>query len=172
MAHAGGWGSHASGLASRAVGEYSHAVWEAQQAWAGGGQLGSQASKLVLQGATPGSVGSESVELMFGQSGNQYLDLTLLGTGIAYTAIIEVTANNATDCMSWTQNYLFQYLTAGAPTLIGSGPATILGSTLGLTWTMAVIGATTPDRLAVTFTTGATAAAVHVACNIRLIQVT
>lgn len=183
-----GRGGHAEGDSSQATGEFSHsegrltvasgkrshaqgiqsvALRESQDAVAGGafGVAGdAQTSMLVLRGSTPGLAINESVELLFGAAFDQQLTLE---DGKGYDFRVKVSAGGVQGGpvrRSRSLEISFNVRRdAGVSVITAIGPGAAYGDASTATWTITPTIGVAPDRLALTFNTGAGAAS---ACKV------
>jgi hypothetical protein len=168
-----GEGSHAEGNGTRAVGNYSHAegfkaqaLRDTQSAYASGSSLvpfggteyspySPQTSVLVLRGITDGLAANESVELIYGDStpGIELEDSTVYNFKI--TAVVGGTQAGPTYGSRSFELAFTARRMAGTTTIVATGPSNNYGDAASATWTLTATVGAAPDRIVLTFDTGA-----------------
>jgi hypothetical protein len=185
---ASGIGSHAEGFATEANDAFSHASGnrsiasrQTQEAFASGGFAavnGScQTSRLVLRGTTPGAVITETIELKFGGAADQTLQLE---DGKTYTFEVTAAAGGVQagpGRVSVGFKLDFNVRRDAGVTVFSGGGATrtataIDGDATAATWTLVASIGVAPDRVVLTFSTGAeaSAAACHVSAEVKFTE--
>lgn len=168
--------AHAEGNHSHARGYSSKTTRETQGATAGGTFAvdgDAQTSDLVLRGSTPGVGVGESVELKFGASGTTQM---ILEDAKAYafvvTAVIGGTQAGPVR-RSRSIEIKFNARRDGGTTVItASGTTDAYGDVSTATWTLTPTVGVAPDRIVLTFNTGAGAAsACKVAAKVEFTEV-
>lgn len=175
--------SHAEGTANTASGDYSHVegtqgeATRVGQSTRGVGDILGQAidnhcqtSFVILRGGTPGAAPAETVELGVGNNGT---DPFSFEDGRCYTIAVEVTAGGTKAAgrksRGWTM-YFNVRRDAGVSTITGAWGGGTNGDALA-DWTLAATIAAGPDRLALTFVTGALAAKCAVVARVQFTEV-
>ena len=177
---ASGGASHAEGQNSTASGNFAHAQGvralasrESQDSLASGefSTAGdAQTSSLVLRGTTPGLAINESVELIYGNAANQQL---ILEDGKTYTFKVTAAVGGLQPSrVSRGIEISFNVRRdAGLSTITGNGPGAGYGDLLTATWTLAATIGVAPDRVVLTFNTGAgSASACHVVARVEFTE--
>jgi len=169
----------ATGNFSTALGDQSNALREGQRALAAGrfAALGdAQTSELVLRGSTPGLAMGESVELMFGDAGNQQFTVPA-NSFRSFIAVYEVIATGISaggsgpiNLASFKQTLVFHENGGGVLTQDVSGTQEKLTSAGAASWTFAASVPIGPGRLALTFTTGTTTLKTRVVATLRFTE--
>lgn len=131
-----------------------------------------QASLLVLRGSTPGSGAGESVELKFGSSRNQTLQLE---DGKGYTITVTAIAKDTVAGAKGVRSFFYRYSVmrvAGVTTIEASDTTTTppIGSAGTASWTLAASVGAAPDRFVLTFTTGGTTAAARCVAKVEFVE--
>jgi hypothetical protein len=173
-AHAEGQNTTASGNFAHAQGVQAVASRESQDTLASGDFTtagDAQTSMLVLRGSTPGLGANESVELIYGNAGNQQL---ILADGKTYAfKVTAAVGGTQPGRVSRSIEIAFNVRRdAGLSTITGNGPSTGYGDLLTATWSLTASIGAGPDRVVLTFNTGAGAAsACHVAARVEFTEV-
>lgn len=124
---------------------------------------------VVMTGSTPGAASSESVELLYGTSAFQLADgqACLIELDVAAGGVQGVTR----VCAAWKQRLLVRRA-AGVTVVADSGAVDFMKETGSTDWLFAVAIGTTPDRVKLTFTTGATHSICQVSARLTPTEVT
>jgi hypothetical protein len=176
FAHAEGRLSVGTGNRSHAQGIQAVALRESQDAVAGGAFAvagDAQTSMLVLRGTTPGLAPGESVELLFGAAFDQQLVLEngksydfrvrasvggVQGGPVRRSRSIEISFNVRRD--------------AGLSVITAIGPGSAYGDASTATWILTPTIGVAPDRVVLTFATGAgVASACKVSARVEFTEV-
>lgn len=162
----------AAGDRALATGSGASALRESQHAHANGSFAAdgdAQTSVIVMHGVVPGAAPGESVELMFGDAGDQTLQLE---NSHAYTIEVSAVARdpNNKGTQSWVQRYCVQRV-GGVTTIEGVGADDHFGSDASKTWTLVASVGAGPDRFVLTFTTTGAQAAARCVATLRITEV-
>jgi len=176
FAHAEGRLSVASGKYSHAQGIESIALRESQDARSGGKFAvagDAQTSGLVMRGSTPGALVNESVELLFGVAFDQQLTCeNAKAYAFKVTAVIGGTQAGPLRRSRTIEIKFNVRRDAGVTTLVASGTGDAYGDASTATWTLAPTIGAGPDRVVLTFNTGAgVASACSVAAHVEFTEV-
>jgi len=135
-----------------------------------------QSSEIVLRGSTPGLAMGESVELKFGEAGDQQFTIPS-GSFRSFMAIYEVIATGISsggsgpiNLASFKQTLVFHENGGGVVTQDVSGTQEKLTSAGAASWTFAASVPGGPFRLALTFTTGTTTLKTRVVAHLRFVE--
>lgn len=154
--HARGNFCVASGDVSTAAGVEATASRETQDAYgSGGGVLGAQTSKLVMRGTTPGALAAEVVELLFGYGGLQTLQLE---DNKAYLVRVSGAVGGVQGVTRVTRGFVLEFVArraAGVTVIAGALSGTAAGDATTSDWTLVASVGVGPDRIKLTFTSGA-----------------
>lgn len=155
-------------------GDSARAIWETQDVIASGkfATAGdAQKSELVMRGSTPGAAPGESIELLFGSSRDQTLQLE---DGKAYSVTVEATAHGQVSGSDNVQSYVQRYAlrrAAGLTTIAALAASDQFGDGTSATWTLVASVGAAPDRLVLTFTTTGAQSAAKCAAHLRIVEV-
>ena len=173
-----GAGCTASAIGALATGGPTLASRAFQHAHASGGatQGAYQTSLLVLRGQTVGGAANQAVELKFGSSFFAGTEQLILEDNKAYA--IEVTAvaggvqGGVTRVARTIKQSFVARKAAGVTVIAASGAGEAFGDAATATWTIVPTVGTVPDRIALTFNTGAgTASACSVTARVEFTEV-
>lgn len=175
VSHAEGFGTQAIGNTSHAQGYQSQALRETQDALASGSfsTVGdAQTSRLILRGSTPGLVANESVELKYGAFGNEVFELEN-GKTYAVKVVAACGGVQGLNTVTLALELSFNVWRGGGLSIIEGSPITAsYGNAGGATWTLAASIGAAPDRVVLTFSTGAgTPTVVNVAAKVEFTEV-
>ena len=178
-----GMGAHAEG-SSTAYGTQSHsqglgslAKRNSQSSHASGPNAAflargtHQTSALVLRGSTPGNGAGETVELQYFDP----LEPFILENGKGYTVTVEMIAGGVIAAARTVRTFLQKYCLrrdGGTTVLAGSGTPESFGDAGAVSWTLVASIGVAPDRVVLTFSTGATTAATQVSARVTFTEVT
>lgn len=144
-----------------AIGESARAIRESQFARASGRTSANgdkQTSVIDISGTTPGSVANESVELHYGAANNQVFSGE---NGKAYQCTVSLVAGGVQAGPTRVSRSIiikFNFRRdAGVSTITATGVGEGYGDASTNDWTLVATVGVAPDRIVVTFTTGATA---------------
>lgn len=156
-AHAEGYFTVANGDYSHACGANSYARRESQWSHASGGVTGDGVSThlLVLRGTTPGAGVGESVELQFGTVLTQ---LTLTDNHAYAFKVTAVIGANQTGPVRVSRTIEIKFnarRAAGVTIITATGVGDAYGDAATATWTLVATVGVAPDRIVLTFNTGA-----------------
>jgi len=176
FAHAEGRLSVGTGKRSHAQGIQAVALRESQDAVAGGAFAvagDAQTSMLVLRGSTPGAAINESVELKYGAVFDQQL---ILEDGKSYDFRVRVSVGGTQAGpvrRSRTIEITFNVRRdAGVSVITAIGPGSAFGDASTATWILTPTIGVVPDRVVLTFNTGAgVASACKVAARVEFTEV-
>lgn len=156
------------------------AVRAGQQTFASGsfGVAGgdAQAWQLVLRGVTPGLAPGETIELLYGPNGDQFVTLE---NGKSYAIDAIFVAESAGGVDFWSYHPTFQFkttvqqeagvITTGNP--FGPGAALhAVGSAGAASWTAAIAAAVGPTRVEFTFTDTGSTAVIRCVAYVRVVE--
>jgi len=131
----------------------------------------SQLSLVTMTGQTPGAIPAEAVELVLGSSA---LPLTLVD-GKNYTFTITVAAGGIQSGPTRVGRTFLIYFNArrdaGTSTITASGVGQSFGDPSTNDWTCIPTIGVAPDRVVLTFTTGATASAARVTAAVQFVEI-
>lgn len=171
-AHSEGSSTTASGTASHAQGIGAQATRTGQDAHACGmfSTLGdAQVGSIVLRGSTPGIGVSESVELLYGSS-----EQLILENGKTYTfRVVAVAGGSQAGPVRKSRGFELSFNVrrdAGLSVITGSGVGGSYGDAATADWAMVASVGAAPDRIVITFTTGAIATLAKVVANVEFAE--
>lgn len=150
--------STATGVGSTAMCQRANALREGQFAVASGRFVADgdmQTSLVVMHGSTAGGGANESVELFFGESNDQSFSCE---DGKAYAVDVTVVAGAVQGGPRVSRGFKFSFAArrdAGVTTIAGTSAVVDFGDAATNDWTVVAAVAGGPDRIALTFTTGA-----------------
>jgi hypothetical protein len=162
----GGAGNTATGDYATAQGLLATALRETQHSLAAGLDLAAlgggvahgppQTSTLVLRGSTKGSGLFESVELGFGLVGTPGIELQKRTAYLFKVQALAFGIYSGGPYGSRAYELAFvAYSLGGTPVISALGPGAIYGDPFSQTWTLTLSTPAAPDRIALTFDTGA-----------------
>jgi len=153
-----------------AAGDRSLATRIGQRSHAGGrfsADGDAQESIFVMRGNTPGGGAGESTELVLP---SQFI----LEDNKAYAIVVSAVANGQVSGSPNVQMYKQSFAvrrTAGLTTIAQAGTQEQLGDAASSSWTFVASVGAGPDRLALTFNTGATTSAARVVAKVEFVEV-
>jgi hypothetical protein len=173
--------SRTSAVATLAHGETARPTRESQHSFASGqftagfanwGEV--MTSKLVFRGQTPGLAPGESTVLKFGDfTGGGSLEF-IPQDGRGYSITVQLIARGNIGGLPNVQSIKQTFAvrrTAGVTTIAAAVAAEQVGDAASASWAFTLSVGVAPDRLVLTFSTGATTSAVKIAAEFKFVEI-